>query len=1410
MASIKMDGYLRAFKGKGEDFQLFWRKFLVLCRLQKLSTETDRMASLPLFLDGDAFHLFEQLSDTDKASESAVKKALESAYTMTPADAFRQFKARTLRDDEPVDTYVTDLKRLLALSGHTCADDKDMVLLEQLLDGLSLDYGRQVRMASMESDLTVTKCVAKVRALRSTDDSCRKRASVSGAVAAAAPELRQSSVLCFNCNEVGHVQRNCPHRRYQKGGRQQRGNEKPRPPPKEQRPLMCFFCDQEGHMKRDCRLRRKFLASLAQSSAAAAEPVQSDRCLCMANLARPGLPKVFVDVSCDTASGVRVRSVIDTGSTRTLVTSALVDQLGTPVTAHTGQPVVALDGQPLRILGSALLKFVREDDCVSIPAVAMEVLVVPSLSVVGTDVLLGSDTIAQCGGLHLRYDDDGSLCCVTLGQHADVTAGVADVPLRHVSCQTDGDDIILTSDDGSVRWDATQRCWTLNWQWRDGKPPHAPVGHGIGEYSRSKLTDEEERKFGAEIQGWIDAGWMVPHDEAVHGAPECVLPLLAVSQPHKASTPVRPCLDYRLLNERLISSPGLDAPACAETLRSWRVKGPDGYVLVDLKKAYLQVRVHPDLLRYQVVVWRGRSYVMTRMGFGLNIAPKFMDIIVRWVTREFDDVDNYIDDVRVPVALTETVTARLASYGLETKPAEPMPTSRVLGLQLSTPPDGRTEWRRRDGVKTAFDEPLTKRKVFQWCGRLTSHYPVVGWLRPACSMAKRLACLESRGWDDTVSPELLQICVDLQQRLHNHDPVRGVWHADLTSSATVWCDASDLALGASLEIGGDGVEDGTWMRQVSDRRHINVAELDAAIKGVKLAVSWNVRDLLVKTDSKTVAAWLDQVFTNAQRVRTKGLNDVLIQRRLQVLADLLDVTGLRARIEWVPSAENRADVLTRVPDLWNQRAKSLLQRAEQPPDVPEPPPAADPDECVAAAPSVHLPCALRLTDITAAQADDATLQSVISGLQHDQPLPSEYRNVRTQLLLDDGVLYRSVKSPVDGIVIVPVVPAALVSAVVSNAHEVSGHGSWEKMYYMLRQCCFFPGLASVCQSFVSQCLQCSAANPRRGPSVAASRHAISGRPWGEVVLDVLELGSSNGSPFHCVLVCVDTFTKWVEIAPLQRHDAASVAAAFVRMCQVWGAPDSVRTDNGTEFCNAIVSSLFSVMGVTVRTGAVRHPQSQGSAERMNRTVLGLMRKVLDSSTGDWLLDLDMLLYCYRNRPHSATGLSPMQAMVGWQPPHLLIASEPLLYSASHWVDTLSARSARIRDLVDDALSRTDFIEPVQPCPYQVGDCVLLLRPDRHQKRQSAFEDGWVVQSVVSPSTVSISKPGRRDKTVNVALLKSVPVREPAVLNVPAPVVAELPEEEESLVSLDWPIPVVQHGYGLRDRASIRPPVRLSL
>ena len=185
------------------------------------------------------------------------------------------------------------------------------------------------------------------------------------------------------------------------------------------------------------------------------------------------------------------------------------------------------------------------------------------------------------------------------------------------------------------------------------------------------------------MEKWIEEGWLVHHDPAVHGQPAAVLPLLAHVQEHKETTPVRPCLYYRCLNDCLSSQPGFDMPAYGETLRKCRqVREPEAFKLLDIKKAYPRVHVAADLLRYQTVVWKGDVYVMTQMGFGLSIAPKFMNIIVQWATRDLPLVENYVDDVLSPSDHSDRTASCLLDYDLPTKPAESLAMARALGLQL--------------------------------------------------------------------------------------------------------------------------------------------------------------------------------------------------------------------------------------------------------------------------------------------------------------------------------------------------------------------------------------------------------------------------------------------------------------------------------------------------------------------------------------------------------------------------------------------------------------------------------------------------------------------------------------------------------------------------------------------------------
>ena len=48
--SLKLDGFLRPYRGSGDDWDQFWSKFLVLADVSGWDTEEKAMSRFPLFL----------------------------------------------------------------------------------------------------------------------------------------------------------------------------------------------------------------------------------------------------------------------------------------------------------------------------------------------------------------------------------------------------------------------------------------------------------------------------------------------------------------------------------------------------------------------------------------------------------------------------------------------------------------------------------------------------------------------------------------------------------------------------------------------------------------------------------------------------------------------------------------------------------------------------------------------------------------------------------------------------------------------------------------------------------------------------------------------------------------------------------------------------------------------------------------------------------------------------------------------------------------------------------------------------------------------------------------------------------------------------------------------------------------
>ena len=92
-----------------------------------------------------------------------------------------------------------------------------------------------------------------------------------------------------------------------------------------------------------------------------------------------------------------------------------------------------------------------------------------------------------------------------------------------------------------------------------------------------------------------------------------LIPLKAIVQQNKDK--VRPVMDFRELNSH-VDAFTANADVCADRIREWRRLGTN-VAIVDLRRAYLQIRVHESLWSYQTVIFRGQIGTASR-GWGLD------------------------------------------------------------------------------------------------------------------------------------------------------------------------------------------------------------------------------------------------------------------------------------------------------------------------------------------------------------------------------------------------------------------------------------------------------------------------------------------------------------------------------------------------------------------------------------------------------------------------------------------------------------------------------------------------------------------------------------------------------------------------------------------------------------------------
>jgi transposase InsO family protein len=132
--------------------------------------------------------------------------------------------------------------------------------------------------------------------------------------------------------------------------------------------------------------------------------------------------------------------------------------------------------------------------------------------------------------------------------------------------------------------------------------------------------------------------------------------------------------------------------------------------------------------------------------------------------------------------------------------------------------------------------------------------------------------------------------------------------------------------------------------------------------------------------------------------------------------------------------------------------------------------------------------------------------------------------------------------------------------------------------------------------------------------------------------------------FSHLLVTIDKFSKWIEVRPLTSIRSEQAVAFFTNIIHRFGIPNSIITDNGTQFTGKKFLDFCDDHHIHVDWAAVAHPMTNGQVERANGMILqGLKPRIyndLNKFGKRWMKELPSVVWSLRTTLSRAMGFSP--------------------------------------------------------------------------------------------------------------------------------------------------------------------------
>jgi len=190
---------------------------------------------------------------------------------------------------------------------------------------------------------------------------------------------------------------------------------------------------------------------------------------------------------------------------------------------------------------------------------------------------------------------------------------------------------------------------------------------------------------------------------------------------------------------------------------------------------------------------------------------------------------------------------------------------------------------------------------------------------------------------------------------------------------------------------------------------------------------------------------------------------------------------------------------------------------------------------------------------------------------------------------------------------------------------------------------FFPDI----QQYTLTCDTCQRTKINKNKTVTPL-HPLepADRPFQRWHLDFKTFPRATSQGSTALLCCIDSFTCFPIVIPTPDLSAATTANLFVReIISVFGVPEMVITDRGSNFASLFFKEIKKIMGVKHNISATFSARTNGKAEDLIKQIgIGIKLYAKDDLTIEDVLPL--ILMGIRASVNTQTAVSPYEAVFG--------------------------------------------------------------------------------------------------------------------------------------------------------------------